>query len=133
MIYIFGDIHGEIEISKLNSKNFPESKTLTKNDYVIILGDFGLVWDKSNEEKYWLKWLDNKPFTTLFLDGNHENFDILYDYPIENFKGGKVHKISDSVYHLIRGEIFEINDKSIFVMGGAESYDKEYRVEGKSI
>ena len=52
MIFITGDTHGDIDIQKLSSKNFPKGKTLTKNDYVIVCGDFGLVWDGSNSDKY---------------------------------------------------------------------------------
>jgi len=52
MIYITGDLHGEIEISKLNAKNFPQQKLLDKEDYVIITGDFGLVFDNSKEELF---------------------------------------------------------------------------------
>ena len=70
MIYITGDTHIPIDIKKLNTKNFSEQKTLTKEDYVIICGDFGGVWNGKNEEKYWLNWLKNKNFTTLFIDGN---------------------------------------------------------------
>lgn len=72
MIFVTGDIHGTHSIEKLNTINFPEQKTMTKNDYVIILGDFGLIWNGSKEEEYWLNWLNNKNFTTLFIDGNHE-------------------------------------------------------------
>ena len=49
---------------------------MTKEDYVIICGDFGGVWNKeveNKEEKHLLDWLEEKPFTTLFVDGNHEN------------------------------------------------------------
>ena len=81
-VFITGDLHGNIDIKKLNSKNFPEGNSLTKEDYVIICGDFGLVWNNSAEELYWRKWLDEKPWTTLFVDGNHENFNLLNDYPI---------------------------------------------------
>ena len=49
MIYVTGDIHADIDISKLSGKYFPEGKTLTKSDYVIICGDFGLVWDGSSQ------------------------------------------------------------------------------------
>lgn len=71
MIYITGDIHGDP--SKLSSDIFPEQKEMTKDDYVIICGDFGLIWEQkeSKTEKYWLDWLEEKPFTTLFVDGNH--------------------------------------------------------------
>lgn len=71
MIYITGDTHGPIDIHKLNKRYFDDS-TLTKKDYLIICGDFGLVWDNSPEEKYWLDWLNEKNYTTLFVDGNHE-------------------------------------------------------------
>lgn len=83
MIYVTGDLHGHIDISKLNTKNFPEQKYLTKKDYVIICGDFGLIWDNSKQELYWRKWLENKNFITLFCDGNHSNFDLLNQYPVE--------------------------------------------------
>ncbi|SDD47602.1 hypothetical protein SAMN05428987_4888 [Paenibacillus sp. CF095] len=134
MIYITGDIHGTISINKrLNSRNFPQQKHITKDDYVIIAGDFGLLWDDSNEDRYWLKWLDKtKSFTTLFIDGNHENFDLLEQYPVESWNGGEVHRINKSVIHLMRGQVFNIEGQTIFTFGGATSHDKEYRKEGKS-
>ena len=124
MIYITGDCHRSYE--RFNTKNFPEQKEMTKADYVIISGDFGGVWDKekeSKEERYLLDWLDNKPYTTLAVDGNHENFDRLYEYPVEEWNGGKVHKIRDSVIHLMRGQIYTIDEKKIFTFGGASSHD----------
>ena len=76
MIYVTGDIHGEIDISKLNTQNFSQAKA---GDYLIVCGDFGLIWDMkpSRAEEYWMKWLSEKPWITLFVDGNHENFDRL--------------------------------------------------------
>jgi len=126
-IYVTGDIHASHDIQKLNTTLFPEQKKLTRNDYVIILGDFGLTWDDSEETKYWLKWLEDKTFTTLFIDGNHENFDRLYQYPIVEYLGGKTHKLSDSIYHLMRGEIFTIEGLKFFAFGGGISIDKVYR------
>lgn len=124
MIYITGDCHRNFE--RFNTRNFPEQKEMTKDDYVIICGDFGGVWDKekeSKEETFLLDWIDCKPFTTLFVDGNHENFDRLYSYPVEEWHGGKVHKIRDSVIHLMRGQVFNIEGKKIFTFGGASSHD----------
>lgn len=124
MIYITGDCHCNFE--RFNTENFPEQKEMTKDDYVIICGDFGGVWDKDvsgKEETWWLNWLESKPFTTLFVDGNHENFDRLYSYPEENWKGGKIHRVRPSVIHLMRGQVFIIDDKKIFTFGGARSHD----------
>ena len=131
MIYITGDTHGPIDIHKLNKRCFDDTN-LTKDDYLIICGDFGLVWDNSPEEKYWLDWLNDKNYTTLFIDGNHENHPLLNSYPEEIWNGGKVNKIRDSVLHLMRGQIFTIDSRTFFTMGGAASVDKDWRTPGKS-
>jgi len=128
MIYLTGDTHIPIDIEKLNEKNFIEQKKLTKKDYVIILGDFGGTWDKSQQRLQWLEWLKQKNFTTLFVDGNHENFDLLNSYPIDEWNGGKVHFINDSIIHLMRGQIFTIDNKKFFTFGGADSIDKARRL-----
>lgn len=124
MIYITGDCHQNFE--RFNMSVFPEQKEMKKEDYVIICGDFGGVWNKKEEnkgEKMLMDWLNCKSFTTLFVDGNHENFDRLYQYPAEEWHGGKVHKIRPSVIHLTRGQVFEIDGKNIFTFGGASSHD----------
>lgn len=130
MLLFTGDIHGGIDIHKLRNKNVPHYNFLSRNDFVIICGDFGLIWNGSAEEKYWLKWINEKPYTTVFCDGNHENFDKINQYPIITWNGGNVHQIADNVFHLMRGQAFNLDGRSIFVMGGASSHDKEYRQEG---
>ena len=70
-----------------------------------------------------LDWLDCKSFTTLFVDGNHENFDRLYEYSVEEWNGGKIHRIRPSVIHLMRGQVYELEGKKIFTFGGASSHD----------
>lgn len=134
MIYITGDVHGVPGLNKrLNTRQFPQQKNMTKADYVIIAGDFGMVWNLDKEDQFWLKWLHKtKPFTTLFIDGNHENFDLLEQFPVEQWNGGSVHRMNDSVLHLMRGQVYEIEGKTFFTFGGAASHDREYRKEGKS-
>lgn len=124
MVYITGDCHGNFD--RFNKTIFPEQKEMIKEDYVIICGDFGGVWHKDEEnlrETMLLDRLEAKPYTTLFVDGNHENFDRLYEYPVEEWHGGKVHKIRNSVIHLMRGQVFEIEEKKFFTFGGASSHD----------
>ncbi len=133
MVYITGDTHSPTDIHKLNTRLFPEQKTLSRQDYIIICGDFGGVWDLGKCDRHWLKWLAAKKFTLLFIDGNHENFDLLNDtFPVVTFCGGQAHKIEDNIYHLMRGEVFTLCGKTFFTMGGAESHDKEYRKAGES-
>ncbi len=124
MIYITGDTHGSFK--RFSMKNFPEQREMTKEDYVIICGDFGGIWDvgwEGKAEKYWLEWLEEKSFTLLFIDGNHENFDRLNAYPEKEWHGGKVHEIRPHVLHMVRGQVFEIDGKKIFTFGGASSHD----------
>ena len=62
-IYLTGDCHGDY--TRFSTSAFPEQKEMTRDDYVIIMGDFG-YWDNSPEQRYWRKWLEEKPFTIRF-------------------------------------------------------------------
>lgn len=126
-IYITGDTHGDIDLRKLKKEGFAAQE----GDYVIICGDFGAVWDDSKEDKNLQEWYNNQPWTTLFCDGNHENFDLLSKYPVEEWSGGKVHRIGPKILHLMRGQVFTIEGKKFFVMGGAQSHDMTFRIPGK--
>ncbi len=129
MIFVTGDTHASYDISKLSSKNFTLGRHLNKYDYVIVLGDFGLVWDNSSEERYWIKWLSDKPWTTLFIDGNHENHEKIRALTSTKMFGSYVGKVNDSIYHLKRGYIYTIEDLKILTIGGAASVDKAHRIE----
>jgi len=134
-IFTVGDIHGNPKI--ISNSNWSEAKDLTEDDIVIFLGDFGMYWNNvpSDEEKYWLDWLAAKPFTVAFIDGNHENFDIIEKLPLEDKWDGIVNvdnRKQGNIYRLRRGEIYNIHGKSILTIGGALSIDKHYRTEGIS-
>ena len=125
MIFITGDTHAEFS-HRFNTENFPEQKEMTKDDYVIICGNFGGVWDigwESKNEKHWLDWFEERSYTLLFVDGNHENFDRLNGYPVKEWNGGKVHELRPHVLHLMRGQVFMIDGKKFFTFGGASSHD----------
>lgn len=130
MIYITGDTHGFHDIYKLESnKKLPE---LSADDFLVIAGDFGGIWNGDWHDDAILKFYGEQPYTTLFVDGNHENFDLLNNYPVEQWNGGKIHRITDKVIHLMRGQVFTIEDRHIFTFGGGNSVDKEYRTPGES-
>jgi hypothetical protein len=131
MIYLNADLHGDFS-PLYEFANSERGKHLGKNDFVIILGDFGIDYFTLEE----IKQMDGKlPFTLMFLDGNHENFDLLGSMTESMAYGGRVHNIG-GVYHLCRGEVFSLPCKeknvTIAVCGGGDSRDKEYRVPGVS-
>lgn len=123
---VTGDTHGD-----LNFKRIFQARKLGYT-HLIICGDFGYIWTGDKKEQKQLDYLNKIGVQVLFCDGNHEGFNILNSYPITEMYDGKVHKIRDNIIHLMRGEIYHIDNKSFFVFGGANSTDKEYRVEGKS-
>ena len=127
MIFATGDTHGNF--LRFSTEHFPEQRQMRRSDYVIICGDFGGVWDASAEERYWLDWLDRKSFTTLWVDGNHENYQYIYSYPVEEWNGGLVHRLSENIVHLMRGQIYDINGKRFFAFGGCKSSEK-WKAEG---
>ena len=83
-------------------------------------------------DRFLQNWYQDQPWTTLFVCGNHDNHDLLDKYPVEMWHGGKVHKINDSIIHLMRGQVYEIDGKKIFTFGGAQSHDMWCRKEGVS-
>jgi len=121
MIYVTGDTHADF--TRFSKAAFPEQKEMNKNDFVIVCGDFGGVWDSSKYQKYELDQLNSRSFTTLFVDGNHENFDMLNEFPVTEWHGGKVHYVRSNVIHLMRGQVYDIQGKKFFTMGGAQSHD----------
>lgn len=124
MIYITGDTHGQ-----LNRFDDAKIRRLKKGDSLIICGDFGFLWDGGKAEERRLKALGKKKYNILFLDGAHENFDSLDRYPVTDWNGGKVQNISGNLYHLMRGQVYELEGKKIFAFGGGESLERQMRID----
>lgn len=141
MIYVTGDVHGYI-FERFNPQMMPGEDAWTENDKLIVLGDFGLIFYPRMElflgtqivlEQRKLAYLESKPYEILFVDGNHENFDRLTaEFPTEERYGGTVSRLGRNVFWLRRGQIYTIEGKTFFCMGGAYSVDKFGRREGVS-
>jgi len=133
-MFVTGDFHGEKDISKISAVVFPQQKKLTGNNILFQVGDFGIIWknEKDKTEEYWLKWLDDKPFYTLFIAGNHENYDRLEKYPLIDFHGGKAAQISNKVFYLQNGYVYDFEGLKIWMFGGGTSIDKSERIQGLS-
>lgn len=93
-LYITGDTHGDFR--RFLPERFPEQEHLTKEDMVLICGDFGGVWYGDHQDDEELDFLEARPFTTLFVTGNHENYDALNAYPLERWHGGTVRRCAST-------------------------------------
>lgn len=135
-IYVTGDTHGEK--GRFWYTDTPFEQKAEKGDYLIICGDFGYIFSDSVEERKLRDIFLEKPYTTCFVDGNHENFGVLNSFPVEEWNGGKVHVIkrdqdgTPKVIHLMRGQVFNIEGKKFFTFGGGYSMDKAFRRKGYS-
>ncbi len=118
MVYITADTHGELE--RLTDKNL---KFIKKYDTLIVLGDFGFVWDNSPRQDKNLKKLAKLPFRILFIDGYNENFHTLEKYPDTVWLGAAAKEIvKDRIYYIKRGEVLHIEDMKVLCFGGADDY-----------
>ena len=125
MIYVTGDTHGLRDLSRFYSEEFL-NKINKADNYVIITGDSGITWNDDTMKKC-IEFYSQFKCKFLFIDGNNDNFDILDKLPVSKYCNGNVHKISDNIYHLMRGEIFDIEGISFLAFGGADSWDAPIR------
>jgi hypothetical protein len=146
MIYVTGDTHGTHDIEKVRSWYNKNQAILTKDDVLVVLGDWGGLWHPIGSLKY--KKLDNhvlvqwakKKFTTFIIPGNHENYDIIESLPVIEKFGAKCYlfevkrsfdnKYIGDIYIAVHGEVYTIDDKKILAYGGATSQDKAFRTLG---
>lgn len=134
-VYVTGDYHGGLgEHWRFEESEWPEGYCLSREDVVIVAGDFGLPWNFSPEEREEIAWLESRPWTTAFVDGNHERFDYWAERPHEEWRGGVVQRLSpdSTIRHLMRGEVYDFDGVSVFTMGGAASVDRASRTPGIS-
>lgn len=122
MIYITGDMHGDYKRFKSR-----QLKKLKAGDTLIVCGDFGFIWNNSRRERSLLKKLGSMKFNIAFIDGCHENYDLLRKYKVSQWNGGKVQKIYGNLIHLMRGQVYVIEGKKIFTFGGGHSQDFDFR------
>lgn len=124
MIYITGDTHAQFY--RFMQQSLEERGIhLTESDYVIVCGDFCMCWtrEKGYFEKF-CEFFSKLPFTVLWVQGNHENYDMIAEFSVEEWNGGKVrHILRDKVILLERGQVFTIEGKTFFTFGGAASHD----------
>lgn len=138
MLFITGDMHADptmVRIENMAHKRemlmrSPRTDPLEKS-HLLMVGDFGYCW---HGLEALLKTLSDRlrEYNTFlyFIDGNHEDFDLLYSYPIDSET--QMRPVCDNIFHLQRGMIYTIDGRTIFTFGGADSVDKAKRTPGYS-
>lgn len=119
MIYFASDMHAtHMEGVQSYLENYKEG------DLLIILGDLGLKFEKTEGNREFTENFLKIDKPILLVEGNHENHPYLNACPEEEWHGGKINRISESIIRLKRGHVFTIEDKTFFVMGGCKSSAK---------
>ena len=123
MVYITGDAHRDFSrLYKLKEN---------KDDMLIVLGDAGINYYLNEEDIRYKEYLKKFKLKIFCIRGNHEERpENINTYKEVEMFGGKVF-IEEDYPNLIfakDGEIYNIDSKSVLVIGGAYSVDKEYRL-----
>ena len=127
MIYITGDTHGDFR----NVARFCKKIQTSKDDVLIILGDAGINYYGPEQDKRKKKYLESLPITIFAIHGNHEmRPQTIPTYHEVDWNGGRVY-VEDKYPHILfakDAELYELNGLLTFVVGGAYSVDKNYRL-----
>lgn len=123
MIYITGDTHREFYKLHDVEKN--------KDSMLIILGDVGINYYLDERDKKLKEQLNSYNIKLFCIQGNHEERpENISTYKEIDMFGGKVF-IEEEYPNLIfakNGELYDIDNKKVLVIGGAYSVDKNYRI-----
>ena len=120
MIYLISDLHACMDFCGLQEY----CRIANKEDLLIILGDTGLAFEESEENRIFTEKFLSIDKNIALVDGNHDNFVYLNSFPREKWNGGIVSRLTENMVHLRRGNIYEIDGKSFFVFGGCKSSPK---------
>ena len=128
-LFLCGDCHNDVDIHKLTTKKFPIQKELTKDDVMVVLGDWGAIWFGNSKDNYMINWWDNKPWTTFVVLGNHCNYNAIEKLPEVYKFGNSCYKAGNSIYIAKSGNIYTICGEKCLAINGADSYDRDRRTE----
>ena len=120
MIYFLSDPHGQWEFAGLQQY----LNVATERDLLIILGDVGLHFEPTAENREFTERFLSVSKNIAFVDGNHENFDYLSSLPEEEWHGGTVRRLNKNIVQLKRGNVYSIQGKRFFTFGGCKSSAK---------
>lgn len=117
MIYFLSDQHGGERLGDLEKY----LNTAGEDDLLIILGDMGIRFRDTEENRAFDELMLSAKKKIAFIDGNHENFDYLESFPMGERYGAPVRILNENLVWLLRGYVYKIEDKTFFTFGGCRS------------
>lgn len=133
-VMMLGDVHGNSNWTMHAIRYAAEGGA----DVIVQVGDFG-IWQGLAGQMFLRDvqlTLDDYGIDLYWIDGNHENFDIINDRPTmrkpHNRRGPWSFPEYPNILHLPRGYRWEWFGKTWMALGGAVSVDKMHRKEGLS-
>ena len=121
-LFVSGDTHGDHDYKKFFPDNF-SYEGLTKEDIVIIMGDWGGIWYGDDRDKKMIDWWASRPWTTFCVLGNHCNYDAIEKLPCDIKFGDTVYKVADNVLLAHSGKVYDLLGQKCLVVNGADSHD----------
>jgi hypothetical protein len=121
-----GDMHHVLTVARTMSARGVE--------LMVVLGDFGFLWPGHNwgiDIDKLSRRLKTTRQTLAFVDGNHEDFDLLYKFPVAD---DGLRWIRPNIVHIPRGyRTVLASGATLAALGGANSVDVGHRVPGRSV
>lgn len=127
MIYITGDMHGDISqmrqvMQKINCK---------PNNTLIVLGDFGANYYFDKKDDIFKNAISEYNINIFVIRGNHDGNPSLIEGVEQKEKYDNIGYIEQkypNIFYAINGNIYNIEKNQFLVLGGAYSVDKFYRL-----
>lgn len=128
-VLLVGDLHGDVFALQRAFRQAYYNEAVA----IVQLGDYGFGWRRDGDQCWFATITSDLVAETsipfYFIDGNHENFDLLEKYAVgEN----GLREVATSVYHIPRGECVTFGETRFLALGGAYSVDKPNRKTGVS-
>lgn len=133
MIYYVGDLHGRVD------EMMAIDREAMKNNVKVVIqvGDFGIRWPGSTcsmwkyFEKRSRKMSSHRAPIWITCGGNHDNWDKWLALSEKQGNPDLV-EIAPGCFYARRGTVHNIEGIKHLFIGGAESTDRHYRIEGQS-
>lgn len=132
-VFVTGDTHYKEEYQKV--ERLCEIAETNKDDFLIILGDHGCNYYGEKKDRRMKKYLESLPISFVLIKGNHDQRPSrkLCDeaHVVDPAISGRflIDKEFPSILYPMMFGSYKVLGKPSFIMGGAYSIDKWYRLQ----